>query len=122
MALILDDILRACLLAFYLLSIFRRCICSDLVGTVFFAVLIFFLVYRPLSFASLSVLQFAVVLGKKKLVNLKVACGMIALCVGISLITVASTVEKCTNLMRKLFATIATVLTAGQRLELQVIS
>lgn len=93
-ALILDNILRACLLTFYLPSIFRHCICSDLVGTIFFAVSISFLVYQPLSFACLSGLQFAVILGKKKLVNLKVACGMIALCIGISLITVASTVEK----------------------------
>ena len=39
-------------------------------------------------------LQFAVVLGKKKHVNLKVACGVIVLCVGIGLIAVTSSVEK----------------------------
>ena len=53
------------------------------------AVYRFFFVYRPLAFACLSVLQFLVIIGKRKFVNLRVACGMVALCIGVSFVCVA---------------------------------
>ena len=89
-ATILEDTLRVCLFPIYLPSVFRYCVCSDIVGTILGAVYVFFLIYRPLCFASLSVLQLFVILGKKKFVNLKIACSMIALCIGVSLVSVAS--------------------------------
>ena len=90
---ILEDILRIVLNIIYSPSIFRNCICSAVVGTIIISETEFFSVYRPVAFASLGVLQFLVVSGKKKLVNLKVAFGVIGISTGISLIFVASTVR-----------------------------
>ena len=90
MASILEDILRICLFSIYLPSVFRYCICSSVVSVILGVVFIFFLVYRPFSFACLAALQLLVVLRKKKFANLKVSCGMITLCIGVSLVYVAS--------------------------------
>ena len=51
------------------------------------------LVYRPVTFACLAVLQFLMVLGKKKYVNLKTTCGVITLCIGVIFIFVTPTVQ-----------------------------
>ena len=87
---ILDDILRTCLFSIYLPSALRYCICSGLISAMIGAEYRFFFVYRPLAFACLSVLQFLVVIGMKKFVNLKVACAMIALCIGVCSVCSAS--------------------------------
>ena len=50
----------------------------------------FFIVYRQFMFACLGVLQLLVVLGKKKFLKVIVACGVIAICIGASLIMPAS--------------------------------
>ena len=91
---ILDDILRTCLFSIYLPSALRYCICSDLISAMIGAEYRFFFVYRPLAFACLSVLQFLVVIGKKKFVNLKVACAMIALSIGVSSVCSASLISQ----------------------------
>ena len=83
---ILDDILRTCLYSIYLPSPLRYCVCSNLVDSMLSALYRFFFAYRPVAFACLSVLQFLVVIGKKRFVNVKVACSMIALCIGIGFI------------------------------------
>ena len=90
---ILDDILRTSLYSIYLPSALRYCVCSNLVNAMLNAEYIFFIIYRSLCFACLSVLQCFVILGKKKLVNLKVACSMVAVCIGISFVCVASVVR-----------------------------
>ena len=90
---IVEDILRMILDFVYLPSLFRNCFCPVVIGTLYFVVLLYFNVYRTFGFASLSVLQFLVVNGKKKLVNLKVAFGAIGLCIGISLIFIATAVR-----------------------------
>ena len=91
MASILEDVSRIFLDAFYLPPIFQHCICSVVFGTITGTVFTFFTVYRPISFACLGVLQLLVVVGKKRFINLKVACGMIAFSIGVGLIFVAST-------------------------------
>ena len=91
---ILDDIMRTYLFSIYLPSALRYCICSGLISAMIGAEYRFFFVYRPLAFACLSVLQFLVVIGKKKCVNLKVACAMIALCIGVSSICSASLISQ----------------------------
>ena len=87
---IVEDICCIFLYPFYLPSVFRYCICSCLISTTLAAVFIFFLIYRPFCFACLSVLQFLVIVGKKKFATLKVSCGMIAGCIGLGIIYVAS--------------------------------
>ena len=90
---ILDDILHTCLYSTYLPSALRHCVCSNLVNAMLIAEYIFFLIYRPLVFACLSVLQFLIVIGKKRFVNLRVTCSMVALCIGVSFFCVASVVR-----------------------------
>ena len=92
-AAILDDILRTCLYCIYLPSALRYCICSNFINAMLYVEYIFFLIYRPLAFACLSVLQCLVIIGKRKLANIKVACGMIALCIGISFVSIVSIVR-----------------------------
>ena len=87
---ILDIILRICLYSLYLPSAFRYCDCSGLLSAILTAEIMFFIIYRPLAFACLSVLQFLTIIGKKKFVNLKVACGMVALCIIVSFICVVA--------------------------------
>ena len=55
--------------------------------------LIFSLVFRPLPFASLGVLQLLIILRIKKFANVKTAFGMIALCIGVSSMFLASTIH-----------------------------
>ena len=90
---ILDAIIQIFLFAFYVPSIYRYCICSEVLATIYTAEVLFFSVYQPLAFASLGVLQFLTILRKKRLANVKTAFGMIALCIGVSSIFVASTVR-----------------------------
>ena len=87
---ILDDILRTSLYSIYLPSALRYCVCSDLINAMLSAEYRFFYIYRPLSFACLSVLHLFVILGKKKFINLKVACSMIAVCISVSFVCAAS--------------------------------
>lgn len=82
---IVRDTLGMCLFVFYLPSIFRSCSCSSIIGTIFLYEGTCIQVYQPVAFACLSVLQFLVVFGKKKYVNVKTTCGTIAGCIGFSL-------------------------------------
>ena len=88
---LVEDVLRIILNIVYSPSITRYCVCSAIVGTIFVSESLFFAIYRPLAFACLAVLQLLLIIGKKKFVNVKTSCGMIALCIGVSLISVAST-------------------------------
>ena len=88
------DILCTCLYSIYLPSALRYCVCSGLISAMLTTEYRFFFAYQPLAFAGLSVLQFLVVIGKKKFVNLKVAGGMIALCMGISFLCSASGISQ----------------------------
>ena len=90
---ILEDVLRIILDILYLPSVLQHCVCPIVLGTIITVVSIYFIVYRPVAFATLAVFQYFVISGKKKVINVKAACGMIALSVGISLIFVASTVR-----------------------------
>lgn len=90
---VVEDVLQMCLYSIYLPSIFKHCVCSKVVGTIFALVTLIFPVYRSSAFASLAVLQLLVIIGKKRFINLKVACGMIGLSVGISLVFIASIVR-----------------------------
>ena len=89
---IFEKVMSLVLDVIYSPSIFRNCICSATVSTVYTGQLTFYTVYRPVTFACLCVLQLLLVSGKKKFVNFKMASGMIALCIGISLIFVALSV------------------------------
>ena len=86
---ILDDVLRICLNSVNLPPAFRFCVCSNLVSVVISAEYVFFFVYRAFAFACLSVLQFLLVIGKRKFINLKVARGMVALSIGTSFVCIA---------------------------------
>ena len=88
---ILDNILRICLYYLHLPSAFRYCVCSSLISSILTAEISFFVVYRPLAHACLSVLQFLMIIGKKTFVNLKVACGMVALCIIVSIVCIVAT-------------------------------
>ena len=90
---IVDDILRTIMHTMYLPSIYRYCICSYIVGTIFAATETFFSVSRPISFACLGVLQLLIVLGKKKLAKIKTVCVMIVLVIVVSLIFIASIIR-----------------------------
>ena len=87
---IVEDGFRILLYPLYFPSIFRYCECSALISTAFGIQHVFFLIYRPFCFASLSVLQCLVIVGKKKYVTLKASCGMIAVCTGFAAIYVAA--------------------------------
>ena len=87
----LDNAIRMMIVAAYIPSVYQNCVCSRDINTMFVMVVEFGLVFRPLSFASLGVLQLLIILRKKKFANVKTAFGMITLCIGISLIFVAST-------------------------------
>ena len=89
---ILDDFLHICLYPIYLPLALRYCVCSSLINAMLSAEYIFSLIYRSLVFACLSVLQLLVVIGKK-FVNVKLACGMVALCIGISSVCVTSVIR-----------------------------
>ena len=90
---VLEDVLRIVLDILYSPPVFRYCVCPSVLGTIIGVVTTFFTVYRPVAFATLAVFQFFVISGKKKIINVKAACGMIVLSVGISLIYVASTIR-----------------------------
>ena len=90
---IFEDVGRIILYPIYLPSAFRYCVCSASVNSLLGVLFTFFLIYRPFCFASLSVLQFLVVIGKKKFVTLKVSFGMITMCSGLAAIYTASTVK-----------------------------
>ena len=88
---VLDDVIRMILIATYTPSVYRNCMCSQELSTTFATVITFSLVFRPLPFASLGVLQLLIILRIKKFANVKTAFGMIALCIGVSSTFVAST-------------------------------
>ena len=90
---ILESILQILFYAVYLPSIYRHCVCSRLVGVLFLSINVVLSVYQAIAFTGLGVLQFLVVLGKERFVNLKSACGVIALSAGISLIPVIEVVR-----------------------------
>ena len=90
---IVEDVGRILLYPIYLPSVFRYWECSILLNTVFAVLYIFFHLYRPYCFASLSVLQCLVIVGKKKYATLKVSCGMIAASIGLATIFIASVVK-----------------------------
>ena len=90
---IVEDVLRIVFDVLYLPSLYRFCFCSLFTGTIYGLQMIFFAIHRPFTFACLGVLQLLVIIGKKKFVNAKIACGMIAFCIGLSLIFVASVVK-----------------------------
>ena len=86
-------IFRTFLDILYLPSYYRYCVCSRLISTIYLSSLVIFNIFPPFAIACLSVLQFLVILGKKKFVSLKVASGMIAACVGITLIYLAFSIR-----------------------------
>ena len=90
------------LLAFYL---YWYCVCSPIIGKLFFAETSFFQVYRPLTFACLAVLQFLMVLGKKKYVNLKTTCGVSRYALELALSLLLQLFQWCTTVVRESFAT-----------------
>ena len=85
---ILEDVLRIVLGTLYLPSLQRHCVCSHVVGAIVGLKITFFAVYRPFTFACLGLLQHLVILGRRRFVNVKIACGMITCCIGVSLIFV----------------------------------
>ena len=90
---ILEDVLRFVLDVLYLPSYYRNCFCPLVLSVIYSLLISVFAVYRQFTFACLGLLQFLVILGKKKLTNTKVACGMIAVCVGLSLIFMSAVVN-----------------------------
>ncbi len=90
---IVEDIGRIILYPIQLPYALRFCVCPSLVNTLFAVLFVFFLIYRPFCFACLSILQFMVVIGKKKFVTLKVSFGMISVCSGLAIIYTASSVK-----------------------------
>ena len=79
------------IVAVYLPSVYQNCVCSRDINIMFVTAVDFGLLFRPLSFASLGVLQLLIILRIKRFATAKTAFGMIALCIGVSLIFVAST-------------------------------
>ena len=92
-ATIVEDILIMIVYVSYQPSIHRYCICSDSIGTILAGILLFFIVYRPVIFSCLAILQLLVVLGKKRFLKVKITCGMITMCIGASLIMAASFIK-----------------------------
>ena len=90
---IIEDICHIILYPIYLPSAFRFCTCSALLNTLLAVTFCFGLIYRPFCFSCLSVLQFLVVIGKKKFITLKVSCVMIAACCASAVIFAASIVK-----------------------------
>ena len=92
---IIDDILLTCLRVVYFPSIYQRCVCSDVVGTMFVVLGLSFPTYQAFAFACLALLQFLVIRGKLKRFNtLKAACCMITLSFGVSLVFIGSLVRE----------------------------
>ena len=85
-ATIVEDILRLTLRILLLPGVYRVCSCDGVAATLYFIVVAFFLVYRCSMFSCLGILQLLVVVGKKKLANLKVTLGMIFLSISIGLL------------------------------------
>jgi hypothetical protein len=90
---IVEDICHTILYPIYLPSAFRFCTCSALLNTLLAVTFSFGLIYRPFCFSCLSVLQFLVVIGKKKFITLKVSSGMIAACCASAIFFAASIVK-----------------------------
>jgi hypothetical protein len=89
---IIEDVGHIILYPIQLPYALRFCVCPSLVNTLFAVLFVFFLIYRPFCFSCLSILQFLVVIGKKKFVTLKVS-GIIAVCSGLAVIYTASSVK-----------------------------
>ena len=87
----LDGAIRTMIVGVDIPSVYQNCVCSRDINTIFVTVVDFGLVFRPLSFASLGVLQLLIILRIKRFAKAKTALGTITLCIGISLIFVAST-------------------------------
>ena len=93
-ATIVEDILRLTIRIFLLPGVYRFCSCDGIGATSYVVVVSFFVVYRCSMFACLGVLQFLVILGKKKLTySLKASYGMILLSIGIGLLFDAAIVR-----------------------------
>ena len=90
---ITETLLQTLLQAIYLPSAHQFCTCFQQLGAIIFAINVFFSVYWAVAFACLAVLLLFVTLGKKKLVNLKIASGVIALSIGVSLLPVIEVVR-----------------------------
>ena len=84
-ATIIEDISRLAIRFFLIPGVYRFCSCDGVGATSYVIVVAFFIVYRCSMFSSLSVLQFLVIFGKKKLANLKASFGMIflSICIGL---------------------------------------
>ena len=84
-ATVAEDISRLAIRISLIPGAYRACSCDGVGATSYVIVVAFFIVYRCSIFSSLSVLQFLVIVGKKKLANLKVSFGLIflSICVGL---------------------------------------
>ena len=86
-------IFRTFLDILYFPSYYRHCVCSRLISTIYLSSLVIFNIFPPFTITCLGVLQFLVILGKKKFVTSKVASDMIAACVGITFVYLAFSVQ-----------------------------
>ena len=90
---IIEDILRAVARCWYLPDVYRFCFCGEGGNIMIVVVLVCFIFYRCSMFASLSMIQFLVVFGKKKWATLKVSFGLILLSIGIGLLAIAASIR-----------------------------
>jgi hypothetical protein len=90
---IVEDILRASARCWYLPNVYRYCFCAEGGYIMTVVVLLYFIFFRCSMFASLSVIQFLLVFGKKKWATLKVSFGLILLCIGIGFLAIAASIR-----------------------------
>ena len=80
---LLNKLSLSIILCAYYPSALRHCICSPYLSTIFFSSRVLIVSFRPVMYASLALCQLLIIIGKKKYVNRKSACGCVALAIGV---------------------------------------
>ena len=82
---LLNKLSISIILCAYYPSALRRCFCSPILSTIFFSSRVLIASFRPIMYAILALCQLLIILGKKKHVNRKTACGFVAFAVGVGM-------------------------------------
>ena len=80
---LLNKLSLSIILCAYYPSALRYCFCSPILSTMFFSSRVWIANFRAIMYASVALFQFMIIIGKKKYVNRKTACGCVAFAVGV---------------------------------------
>ena len=80
---LLNKLSLSIILCAYYPSALRHCYCSPILSTLFFSSRVLIVTFRSIMYASIALCQLLIIIGKKKYVSRKTACGCVAFAVGV---------------------------------------